>query len=223
MAVLALVVGNNNLRNVLATQLQQQQHQVKAAAGLGATQAHLLAAVPDLVVVDYDLADGTGIELCQWVRSVAPALPLLMLSTRLEEATITHALTYTDDYLKKPFGMAEFLARVAVLLRRQSILPTVITLGPWRVDVIRRRVDYRGQPIDDLTPQEFSLLCVLLQAGGQPLDRPELMGRAWDEHMTNSRTVDNHILSLRKKLPQEHLIKTIRQQGYCLQIEVSDP
>jgi two-component system, OmpR family, response regulator len=219
MALIALAIGNANLRSVLVTQLQQQAHQVQHGASFDAARRHIVDLHPDLTVVDYDLADGTGLELCQWLREAGETGPVLMLSTRLEESTITTALTYADDYLKKPFGMAEFLARVAVLLRRRSgHLPSEIEQGDLKIDLVRRRVFYREESIE-LTPQEFSLLYVLLQSPGQPLERSELLRRAWDENMGSSRTVDNHILSLRKKLKQSDLIQTIRQCGYQLRVD----
>jgi two-component system, OmpR family, response regulator len=218
MAVIAMAIGNANLRAVLVSQLQQQGHQVQHGASAVAARSHILELRSELIVVDYDLADGTGLELCQWLQESGNPAPILMLSTRLEEATITAALAYVDDYLKKPFGMGEFLARVAALLRRSHSLPSEITQGHLRIDLVRRRVFDKEEAID-LTPQEFSLLYVLLQSGGQPVDRAELMRRAWDEHMGNSRTVDNHILSLRKKLKQSDLIQTVRQCGYRLQVD----
>jgi two-component system, OmpR family, response regulator len=218
MAVIAVAIGNANLRAVLVSQLQQQGHRVQHGASSVATRSHILDLQPDLSIVDYDLADGTGLELSQWLREAALLSPILMLSTRLEEATITAALTYVDDYLKKPFGMGELLARVAALLRRSQSMPSEISRGSLRIDLVRRRVFYHNEAID-LTPQEFSLLYVMLQSGGHPLDRAELMRRAWDENMGNSRTLDNHILSLRKKLKPGNLIQTVRQYGYCLQLD----
>jgi two-component system, OmpR family, response regulator len=220
MALIALAIGNANLRAVLVTQLQQQAHQVQHGASFEAARRHILELQPDLTIVDYDLADGNGLELCQWLREAGGTGSVLMISTRLEESTITAALTYADDYLKKPFGMAEFLARVAALLRRSNSihLPSEIEQGDLKIDLVRRRVFYREESIE-LTPQEFSLLYVLLQSPGQPLERSELLRRAWDENMGSSRTVDNHILSLRKKLKQSDLIQTIRQCGYQLRVD----
>jgi two-component system, OmpR family, response regulator len=218
MAMIAVAIGNANLRAVLVSQLQQQGHRVQHGASAVAARSHILDLRPGLIIVDYDLADGTGLELCQWLQEAANPAPILMLSTRLEEATISAALAYVDDYLKKPFGMGELLARVSVLLRRSQSLPSEIVRGSLRIDLVRRRVFYHDESVD-LTPQEFSLLYVLLQSGGHPLDRAELMRRAWDDNMGNSRTVDNHILSLRKKLKQSSLIQTVRQYGYRLQLD----
>jgi two-component system, OmpR family, response regulator len=169
-------------------------------------------------VVDYDLADGNGLELCEWIQIHTDAL-ILMVSTRLEESDISASLAVADDYLKKPFGMKEFLARVSAILRRSSSrrLPSEIVRGDLRIDMVRRRVFFAQKSID-LTPQEFSLLYVLLQSPDEPIERSELLRRAWDEHMGGSRTVDTHILSLRKKLQDPDIIQTIRQMGYQIHI-----
>jgi two-component system, OmpR family, response regulator len=218
MSAIAVVVGNQNLRSVLVAQLQQQGYRVQHTASMTAAKAHLIEFHPELVVVDYDLADGNGLELCEWIQIHTNAL-ILMISTRLEESEIEAALAVADDYLKKPFGMKEFLARIAAILRRSSSrrLPSEIVRGNLRIDMVRRRV-YFDQESIDLTPQEFSLLYVLLQSPDEPIDRPELLRRAWDEHMGGSRTVDTHILALRKKLKDPEIIQTIRQMGYQIHL-----
>jgi two-component system, OmpR family, response regulator len=218
MSAIAVVVGNQNLRSVLVAQLQQQGYRVQHTASMVAAKAHLMEFQPEMVVVDYDLSDGNGLELCEWIQIHTNAL-ILMISTRLEESDIEASLAVADDYLKKPFGMKEFLARVAAILRRSSSrrLPSEIVRGSLRIDMVRRRVYFDKESID-LTPQEFSLLYVLLQSPDEPIDRPELLRRAWDEHMGGSRTVDTHILALRKKLKDPDIIQTIRQMGYQIHL-----
>jgi two-component system, OmpR family, response regulator len=218
MSAIAVVVGNQNLRSVLVAQLRQQGYRVQHTASMVAAKAHLMEFQPEMVVVDYDLADGQGLELCEWIQLHTNSL-ILMISTRLEEAEIEAALAVADDYLKKPFGMKEFLARSAAILRRTSSrrLPSEIVRGNLKIDMVRRRV-YFDQESIDLTPQEFSLLYVLLQSPDEPIDRPELLRRAWDEHMGGSRTVDTHILALRKKLKDPDIIQTIRQMGYQIHL-----
>jgi two-component system, OmpR family, response regulator len=218
MSAIAVVVGNQNLRSVLVAQLQQQGYRVQHTASMVAAKAHLLEFQPEMVVVDYDLSDGNGLELCEWIQIHTNAL-ILMISTRLEESDIEASLAVADDYLKKPFGMKEFLARIAAILRRSSSrrLPSEIVRGSLRIDMVRRRVYFDKESID-LTPQEFSLLYVLLQSPDEPIDRPELLRRAWDEHMGGSRTVDTHILALRKKLKDPDIIQTIRQMGYQIHL-----
>lgn len=126
-----------------------------------------------------------------------------MLSSRQTEADIVTGLkSGADDYLTKPFGMQEFMARVEALLRRRRTMsenpPISLDYGDLIIDLVQRRVRLKGNLID-LTPQEFSLLYVLAQAGGIALTRSELLHRAWPDSIDNPRTIDTHVLSLRKK------------------------
>ncbi len=116
-------------------------------------------------------------------------------------------------------NMQIFMARFSALARRwRRHIPTAcITCGSLRMDLVQRQVFVDNQMID-LTPQEFSLLFVLVQASGECLNRSELLQRAWSNTIDNPRTVDTHILSLRKKLEQDPanpvMIQTVRSVGY---------
>jgi two-component system OmpR family response regulator len=180
---------------------------------------------PTLAILDSDLPDGDGIEFCSWLQQQRQSL-ILMLSARDTEADIVRGLKAgADDYLTKPFGMQEFLARVEALLRRLRAIsaPASLDYGDLKIDLVQRRVRYQKEFID-LTPQEFSLLYVLAQTGGTPLSRAELLRRAWPEAIDNPRTIDTHILSLRKKIErdprQPSLIQTVRNVGYRLNTEI---
>jgi two-component system OmpR family response regulator len=149
-----------------------------------------------------------------------------MLSARTNEADIVAGLKAgADDYLSKPFGMQEFLARVEAMIRRNRTptAPAYLDYGSLQIDLVQRRVRFQGEFID-LTPQEFSLLYVLAQAGGVPLSRSELLRRAWPDAIDNPRTIDTHVLSLRKKVEldprQPSLIQTIRNVGYRFNMEI---
>ena len=115
--------------------------------------------------------------------------------------------------------MQEFLARVECLIRRIRTVaaPMLLDYGVLKIDLVQRRVEYQGNFVD-LTPQEFSLLYVLTQAEGNALSRSELLRRAWPEAIDNPRTIDTHVLSLRKKIEldprQPSLIQTVRNVGY---------
>jgi two-component system OmpR family response regulator len=130
-----------------------------------------------------------------------------------------------DDYLTKPFGIQEFLARVEALTRRQRLsasAPAYLNLGSLHLDLVQRQARLKGQWLN-LAPQEFSLLYALAHADGKPLTRRELLRRAWGSATTNQRTVDSHIQSLRKKIESQPrhptLIQTVRRVGYRLNVE----
>jgi two-component system, OmpR family, response regulator len=237
-----IIEGNHNLRSLLAWHLHQAGYQVQQSSTLSQAHQYCAQELPTLAIVDSDLPDGEGIEFCQWLYPQGNSL-ILMLSARIREIDLVTALQAgVDDYLKKPFGMPEFLARVAALLRRNRTtmtIPTDMTFGDLRIDLVRRCIYLRDRslalakplpqqkPLEtriDLSPQEFSLLYVLAQANGRPVHRSELLKRAWDIAVDNPRTVDSHVLSLRKKLghpdpnglPSAPAIETVRKVGYRL-------
>ncbi len=245
-----IIEGNQNLRSLLAWHLQQAGYQVQQITTLAQAYQCCDRQLPTLAIVDSDFPDGEGIEFCQWLYPQGTSL-ILMLSARIREIDLITALqTGVDDYLKKPFGMPEFLARVAALLRRSRVATTIpmeMTCGDLHIDLVRRCVyrirevlpdaDPRHSRSDltttsqhralpqmriDLSPQEFSLLIVLAQANGRSVHRHELLKRAWDLDIDNPRTVDSHVLSLRKKLGDPDPIETVRGVGYRLNYDNND-
>jgi two-component system, OmpR family, response regulator len=220
-----IVEGNPQLRSLLGWHLQQVGYGVFQSADIRHAREAYHNRQPTLVILDSDLPDGDGLELCRWLGQQQQAL-ILMLSAKATEADIVAGLKAgADDYITKPFGMQEFLARVEALLRRCRTLPPPISLeyGSVKIDLVQRRVCMKEESIE-LTPQEFSLLYVLAQAGGTPLSRAELLKRAWPDAIDNPRTIDTHVLSLRKKIEtdprQPSLIQTVRNVGYRFNVEM---
>jgi DNA-binding response OmpR family regulator len=220
-----IVEGNPHLRSLLGWHLQQAGYQVHQSADLHQAREMFLLRQPNLIILDSEMPSGDGLEFCRWVGTQQTAL-VLMLSARTTESDIVEGLrSGADDYLTKPFGMQEFLARVEALLRRQRVAapPVNLDFGDLKIDLVHRRVRFKGELIE-LTPQEFSLLYVLAQAGGTALSRADLLQRAWPDEIDNPRTVDTHVLSLRKKVEidprQPNLIQTVRNVGYRLNLEI---
>lgn len=219
-AHILIVESNPHLRSLLGWHLQQAGYLVSQSASLQQGQDAFYRYQPTLVILDSDLPDGDGLELSHWLYQQQNSL-ILLLSARSGEQDIVKGLkTGADDYLTKPFGMQEFLARVEALIRRRRSAETVplsMDCKDLKIDLAQRRVQLKGSFIE-LTPQEFSLLYVLAQATGNPLSRAELLQRAWPEAIDNPRTVDTHVLSLRKKIetnPREpSIIQTVRNVGY---------
>lgn len=215
--------ANPHLRSLLGWHLQQAGYVTSLTSSISQAQDTFSKQQPEVVIVDSDLPDGHGIGFCQWLQR-QPSTLILMLSAQNSEAEIVAGLNAgADDYITKPFGMQEFMARVAALTRRRQVsLPSQLRFGDLKIDLVQRQVHYT-QELVDLTPQEFSLLYVLVQAGGAALSRVELLQRAWPDNIDNPRTVDTHILSLRKKIenaPQRpQLIQTVRNVGYRMNME----
>lgn len=220
-----IVEGNPHLRSLLSWHLQQAGYWVHQSADLQQARDVFISRQPNLVILDSELPDGDGLEFCRWLQQHRQSL-ILMLSARTAESDIVTGLRAgADDYLSKPFGMQEFLARVEALIRRTRTVtaPAYLDYGDLKIDLVQRRVHFKEQLID-LTPQEFSLLYVLAQAGGAALSRSELLRKAWPDEIDNHRTVDTHVLSLRKKVEidprQPNLIQTVRNVGYRFNIEI---
>ena len=219
-----VVEGNPHLRSHLSWRLQQLSYDVCASSTLPQARDMLLKRNPSVVILDADLLDGNALEFCQWIYQTQSAR-VLMLSARHEEPDVVRGLDAgADDYLTKPFGERVLFARLQALVRRcqNQTAPAYLDYGILRIDLIQRRVWLRDESIE-LTPQEFSLLYALAQSGGTPLSRTEILSRAWPDSIDNPRTVDTHILSLRKKIEMEprqpHRIQTVRNVGYRLNVD----
>lgn len=217
-ACILIVEGNPHLRSLLSWHLQQVGNAVYQASEMKHAKELFYTRQPTLVILEAELPDGNGLELCQWLQPQQPLV--LMISARNTELDIVAGLRAgADDYLCKPFGMQEFMARVEALIRRHRKMtpPASLDYGDLKIDLVQRRVRLKENPID-LTPQEFSLLYVLTQAAGIALSRSELLRLAWPDAIDNPRTIDTHVLSLRKKIeidPQHpNLIQTVRNVGY---------
>ncbi|MEM9534389.1 MAG: response regulator transcription factor [Cyanobacteria bacterium P01_A01_bin.3] len=216
-----IVDGNPHLQTLLSWQLQQAGHIVHACSSAEQAKAALRKQLTHILVVDGDLPNNAGKDLCAWAYQQLD-VAILMLSTNDSDADIIGGLQAgADDYMTKPMSMQVFAARVEALARRldRNTPPSSLNYSTLKIDLVQRQVTVSNRAVE-LTPQEFSLLFVLAQASGEPLSRSELLQRAWPDAIDNPRTVDTHILSLRKKIeanPQQpHLIQTVRNVGYRL-------
>jgi len=188
----------------------------RAATG---TAALAEAASANLMLLDLGLPDMDGSEVCRRVRADS-AMPIIVVSARGDETERVLALELgADDYLVKPFGMRELLARIRAVARRSSPTPDVPGpqhLGSLNIDRRTRRVSVRGADIE-LTPKEFDLLSVLAEDPGAVLSRQEIMAEVWDSHWYGpTKTLDVHVASLRKKLGDPGVVETVRGVGFRL-------
>ncbi|NUP05539.1 MAG: response regulator transcription factor [Polyangiaceae bacterium] len=176
----------------------------------------------DLMVLDVMLPKMNGFEVVRTLRQEGNAVPVIMLSARGAEMDKVMGLELgAEDYITKPFGLAELLARVKAVLRRDAIArrnDTVIRAGALEIDAGAREVRREGKPVE-LTATEFDVLLCLAQAEGKVLSRDQIQSRVWGPaHHGTPRTIDNFILQLRAKLeadPQSpHHLVTVRGVGY---------
>jgi DNA-binding response OmpR family regulator len=177
---------------------------------------------PDLVVLDVMLPGFDGIEVCRRIQRQFP-VPVLMLTARDDEADVLAGLAVgADDYLTKPFGMRELVARVSALLRRIDRAveiarrqPALLAVGDLVVDTGTRRVTLAGAEVH-LTPTEFDLLACLAADPGRVMTREELLADVWDwPDASGTRTVDSHVKALRAKLGPD-LLRTVHGVGYAV-------
>lgn len=184
---------------------------VVATVGTGAAALQQLNV--DMVLLDLGLPDLDGTEVCLRIRSTT-AVPVIVLTARDSERDRVRALDFgADDYLCKPFGFAELIARMRAVLRRTGRRPAVIHHGSLAVDLGSRQVTLDGAPIQ-LTGKEFDILACLLSEAGRVVTRDEIFERVWDRHWYGpTRVLDVHLASLRRKLGVPALIETVHGRG----------
>jgi DNA-binding response OmpR family regulator len=174
----------------------------------------------DVVLLDLGLPDLDGIDVCRRLRAESDAA-IIVVTARGEEADRVLALDEgADDYLVKPFGLAELLARIRAVLRRGPRPGAgdseVMRHGPLTVDMRTRKVTLSGKDIA-LTPKEFAILECLVTDPGRLISRQEILERAWDEHWYGpTKVLDVHLAALRRKLGDPTLIETVYGHGFRL-------
>ena len=223
MTTVLVVEDDPAIARPLTRALEREGHDVAAAAtGAGALATLDAPEQPDiaLVILDLGLPDLDGLEVCRRIRATGRDLPVLMLTARTDEADFVVGLDAgADDYVAKPFRMAELLARVRALLRRR--LPSLIEVNGVRVDASARRVEVDGTEVT-LANKEFELLRVMMSRAGQVVTREEILAEVWnDPAMKTSKTLDMHMSWLRRKLASARStpdagspISTVRGVGF---------
>ena len=178
-----------------------------------------LDAAPDLMVLDIMLPELNGYELLTELRKRGSELPVIVLSAKgLESDKILGLTLGADDYLAKPFGLQELLARIKAVLRRRQRDQNKVEFGAISVDLTAKRALKDGEPVE-LTAQEFKLLAHLVSHPGRTFGREELLSGAWGfDYQGTARTVDNFVRQLRLKLEPEpdapRYFLTVRGLGY---------
>ena len=209
------------IRKLLRMGLTTQGYEVLEASN-GKMSLELMARKPDLIILDLGLPDIAGHELLRMIRARDESVPIVVLSSRGDEAGKVQALDLgADDYVTKPFGMDELLARMRAALRHQLQVQgerPIFRLGELSVDLVRRVVKV-GEREVKLSPKEYDLLRVLVQHAGKVLTHKFLMKELWSE-LTDSQYLRVYVRQLRQKIEADperpHYVLTETGIGYRL-------
>jgi DNA-binding response OmpR family regulator len=206
------------LLRVLATEGFDVLHAATGNAGIAAATS----GKPDLMLLDLTLPDIDGLDVCRKVREDRPGIPIIMLTARADEMDVIVGLgAGADDYVPKPFRLAELVARIRARLRiaeSANQIPRELSGGPLRVNTESRRAYLDGEELE-LTSKEFDLLALLMSKPDATFTREQIMSSVWDENYWGStRTLDTHISTLRRKIGDDSdpptLIVTVRGVGF---------
>src|ERR1700723_3277589 len=202
MQTILVIDDDENLRDTIGVLLEREGFRAILAADGKTGLDQAILGKPALILADLRLPDLSGVEICKRLRTSGIQTPIIVLSAVGEEVDKVLLLEIgADDYVVKPFGVRELLARIRAVLRRTSPdSNTVITFSDNAVDLKRRVVTRRGEEIK-LTRGEYNLLTYFLQNPDRPLTRDMILNSVWGyESFPNTRTVDAHVVRLRQKL-----------------------
>ena len=229
-----IIEDNADLAYAVAGVLESEGHETRTAGDGLRGLAEARSWRPDLIVLDLMLPGADGYQVLERLRAEGHETPVLVLTARGEEDDkVLGFRVGADDFVVKPFGVLEFLARVQALLRRPTLgaaprgVPEVERFGQVEIHPAARKVTRQGAPVT-LAPKEFELLLALVRRRGAAASRAELLREVWDYSAdVSSRTVDIHILELRRKLEPDparprHIL-TVYKVGYRLDPVGIDP
>jgi len=221
-----IIEDETPMRTALADLMEGEGYRVLTAADGESGLARALAEKPDLLLLDLMMPKLDGFAVCAELRRQNRGVPVLILTAKGQiEDRVTGLDAGADDYLVKPFSSEELLARVRALLRRmerQGKSPVKLKLGGTDIDLARQTATRGKKPIH-LTAKEFAMLRLLAEAGGEPVTRERFLDVVWGcTAFPTTRTVDNHLASLRAKLetnPEDpRWLKTVHGVGYRLEL-----
>lgn len=219
MTKVLLAEDNETISEPLARALAREGYEVEVYADGRDALESASRRTPDLVILDVGLPRMDGLDVCRQLRRDGLTAPVLILTARGEEVdTVVGLDAGADDYVAKPFRLAELLARVRALLRRGGQARLTQESQLITIDAKARRAYYDGDEIQ-LTPKEFDLLRVLMREDGNVIGRDELMREVWDpEWYGSTKTLDMHVSVLRRKLGDDahnpRHIQTVRGVGF---------
>lgn len=225
-AKILVVDDDPAIRTLIHRYLSQQNYQVESAGDGQTALSSFAKLLPDLAILDVNLPDTTGFQLCQQMQSQKDVFVLMLTSLNDEENIVRGFEQGADDYITKPFGLIELGARVRAILKRQRVAsqlePDNLVFGSLVINPVRRDVQVKGELIP-LTTLEFDLLYCLATQPGKAWKRQDLIQEVWNyEYVGELRVVDVHVGQIRKKIeidPENTWsIKTLRGVGYKFEL-----
>ncbi len=223
MALIYIVEDDGNIREIEQFALQNSGYAVRAFGDGESLLASFTDILPDLILLDIMLPGIDGLNILRKIRAdgVTKKIPVIMVTAKTKEIDTVKGLDLgADDYIAKPFGVMELISRVKAILRRMNTLEEepIITYKEISLDQERRTCKVQGEEIE-LTFKEYELLRFFMTNTGIVLSRESIMNSVWGtEYIGESRTVDMHIKTLRKKMKEAgNYIITVRNVGYKLE------
>ena len=223
MALIYVVEDDNDILEIETFALKNSNYEVKGFSNAKDFYKAVEEKIPSLAVLDVMLPDEDGLQIVQKLREMSKVchIPIIMVTARTTEIDKVKGLDMgADEYLTKPFGVMELIARVKALLRRSGKQEEkkLLELGELQMDDEKHAV-YVNEKVCELTFKEYELLKMFLENAGIVLTRESIMNRIWGtDYSGETRTVDMHIKTLRHKLGEAgNKIKTIRNVGYLME------
>lgn len=218
MADILVADDTKNIREALNEALLVAGHTVRMVADGEAAVSEFVRKRPDAVLLDVMMPRKDGFEVCAEIRSLDAKVPIIFISAKgTENAKVKGLVTGADDYVVKPFGYREVLARLGAVLRRARGVPeTTFTLGSCLVNADRFTLRNPEGVESRLSPRELDLVKAFAESDGRPLDRAEILRRLWGvDYYGNTRTLDQHVNTLRRKMGSDGVrIGTVPRVGY---------
>lgn len=224
-----IVEDEPSLIFTLQDTLESEGYQVKVVSNGEDALAEVKENKPDLMLLDLMLPGMSGYEICEQIRNMKHTFPIIMLTARDQEVDKVEGLNIgADDYITKPFGVKELLARIKARLRRASSWSKSgpldsLKLGEVKIDLAESEVHKPNGLTHDLSTREVEMLHYLVERANQPISRDELLEKVWRyEYSTNTRTVDVHVSKLRAKIEMHpddpRYLVTLHGVGYMLKL-----
>ena len=211
---------DENISLAVKTFLERKGYKVSVFPTITDTKKALESMCPALVLVDWNMPDGSGNMLCQWIRSNRKELPIIFLTVRGDTDDIVSGFQNgADDYVVKPFELEVLLSRICALLRRTGdVSKQYLSCGSISLDQTRMVVTCGSEEVS-LSPAEYQLLLYLLQNKGRTVTRTKLLENVWDINgsYVNDNTLTVTMKRLREKLHQPACLKTVRSIGYRME------